>query len=41
MLHESGKMNELEYKIYNEWHSKVSDFKLEATGFVYLSTTPK
>jgi deoxyadenosine/deoxycytidine kinase len=42
MLHESGKMNELEYKIYNEWHSKlISDFKLEATGFIYLRTTPE
>ena len=42
MLHESGKMNELEFKIYNEWHSKlITDFKLEATGFVYLRTTPE
>ena len=35
-------MNELEYKIYNEWHSKlVSDFKLKPTGFIYLRTTPE
>ena len=42
MLHESGKMNELEFKIYNEWHDKlVRDFSLEASGFVYLRTTPE
>ena len=42
MLHESGKMNDLEYKIYNEWHTKlVNDFNLEATGFVYLRTSPE
>ena len=42
MLYESGKMNELEYQIYNEWHSKlVNDFSLEAFGFVYLQTNPE
>ena len=42
MLYESGKMNELEYQIYNEWHSKlVNDFSLEAFGFVYLQTIPE
>ena len=42
MLYESGKMNELEYQIYNEWHSKlISDFSLEAHGFVYLQTSPE
>ena len=42
LLYESGKINELEYKIYNEWHSKlVSDFKLNADGYIYLRTNPQ
>lgn len=41
MCHTSGKMNDIEYNIYNNWHSwLVRTFNLYADGYVYLKTEP-
>ena len=41
MCHKSGKMNDIEYNIYNNWHSwLVRTFNLYADGYIYLKTNP-
>lgn len=41
MCHKSGKMNDIEYNIYNNWHSwLVRTFNLYADGYIYLKTEP-
>lgn len=41
MCHKSGKMNDIEYNIYNNWHAwLVRTFNLYADGYVYLKTNP-
>ena len=40
--YESGKMNDIEYEIYNTWHTTlVNYFELKSFGFIYLKTTPE
>jgi len=40
--HESGKMNDIEFHIYNHWHSwLVNEFNLKPYGFIYLKTDPE
>ena len=41
MCHKSGKMNDIEYNIYNNWHTwLVRTFNLYADGYIYLKTEP-
>ena len=41
MCHKGGKMNDIEYNIYNNWHSwLVRTFNLYADGYIYLKTNP-
>lgn len=38
--YESGKMNDIEYAIYNTWHTTlVNYFELKSFGFIYLKTS--
>lgn len=40
--YESGKMNDIEYEIYNTWHhTLVNYFNLNPFGYIYLKTTPE
>jgi deoxyadenosine/deoxycytidine kinase len=40
--HENGKMNDIEFHIYNHWHSwLVNEFNLKPHGFIYLKTDPE
>ena len=40
--HETGKMNDIEFNIYNQWHSwLVTEFNLKPHGFIYLKTEPE
>jgi len=40
--YESGKMTEMEWNIYNKWHSWLVDsFKLKPEAYIYLRTSPQ
>ncbi len=39
--YESGKISDIQYQIYNNWHKWLIDsFEIEPSGFVYLKATP-
>ena len=39
--YESGKINDIQYQIYNNWHKWLIDsFEIEPSGFIYLKATP-
>lgn len=40
--YESGKMNKIEYDIYNRWHEWLVDtFKVNPDAYIYLRTSPE
>ena len=40
--YESGKMNKIEYDIYNRWHEWLVDtFKVKPDAYIYLRTSPE
>lgn len=40
--YESGKMNKIEYDIYNRWHSWLVDtFHVKPDAYIYLKTSPQ
>jgi deoxyadenosine/deoxycytidine kinase len=40
--YETGKMNKIEFDIYNRWHKWLcKEFKVKPSAFIYLKTTPE